>query len=344
MPVERQILARNDDVYECFPDVAQTESGRLVVVYRESDSHVASEFTHLIVRTSDDDAATWSKRHVLIESFKNDGVLEKWNCPRVVLLSDGRLLIVCDHYPHPPGEVVGRHSINALWFSDDDGSTWTGPQETTVTGIVPDRPLELPSGTLLLGSHERKPATGDIVQFVHRSHDCGLTWEGPITIVDQTGLNPCECSIVILPDGNLVAYMRENSMKGLPGPKAFSNDDGETWDGPYESIIDGCHRPVSGFLKSGNFLTTYRHMPLSKKTWAKNTLAMLEPIESVVTKERSEQSGVILPLDHDASKNSDSAYTGWVERPDGSVFAVNYINDDAPMAQIRGYRFDESDF
>jgi hypothetical protein len=30
--------------------------------------------------------------------------------------------------------------------------------------------------------------------------------------------------------------------------------------------------------------------------------------------------------------------------PDGRFFAVNYIKDDAPMAQIRGYYWSEDDF
>ena len=50
------------------------------------------------------------------------------------------------------------------------------------------------------------------------------------------------------------------------------------------------------------------------------------------------QSGAILPLDHDHSPRADTGYTGWVVLPDGvTIFVVNYIVDDAPMAQIRGY-------
>ena len=52
----------------------------------------------------------------------------------------------------------------------------------------------------------------------------------------------------------------------------------------------------------------------------------------------------ILPLDLDASSWADSGYTGWVEYERGKFLAVNYINDDAPLAQIRGYRFGLEDF
>ena len=37
-------------------------------------------------------------------------------------------------------------------------------------------------------------------------------------------------------------------------------------------------------------------------------------------------------------------HTGWVLLDDERIFCVNYIVDDAPMAQIRGYWFNENDF
>jgi len=53
---------------------------------------------------------------------------------------------------------------------------------------------------------------------------------------------------------------------------------------------------------------------------------------------------VPLPLDLDASAFADSGYTGWVEYERGRFLVANYINDDAPLAQIRGYRFGLEDF
>jgi len=42
--------------------------------------------------------------------------------------------------------------------------------------------------------------------------------------------------------------------------------------------------------------------------------------------------------------NWHSGYTGWIELEDGEFYAVNYICDKAPKAQIRGYCFSAADF
>ena len=78
--------------------------------------------------------------------------------------------------------------------------------------------------------------------------------------------------------------------------------------------------------------------------WARNTFAYLEPLESAKARDLSQQGGIILPFDHDRSHRPHSGYTGWVVLHTGKIFCVNYLVDDAPEAQIRGYWFDESDF
>ena len=49
-------------------------------------------------------------------------------------------------------------------------------------------------------------------------------------------------------------------------------------------------------------------------------------------------------IDHDRSPHPDGAYNGWVNLPNGDIYVAQYINDDAPMAQIRGYRISRSDW
>jgi sialidase-1 len=339
----RFTLSRDDSLYECFPDLARLRSGRLICVYRESDSHTSAAFTHLVYRLSDDDGKTWPAKFLLAESKKADGVLQKWNCPRVVQLRDGRLLILCDRYAIPPGESARRdYSKVFFWFSQDEGKTFSGPRETPIVGIVPDRLLELPDGAWLICTHQFARDHDYREERAWRSEDQGRTWQGPFTIASKPGLQLCEGSIVRLPDGLLVCYLRENSGQGLPAYKSFSRDGGRTWDGPYETRIDGCHRPVAGLLPSGHVLVTYRHKPDSRPP--KNTFAFLEPAASAAEMSRDKQRGVLLPLDHDRHKQADGGYTGWVLLPDGRILVVNYIKDDAPMAQIRGYWIRESDF
>jgi len=52
-----------------------------------------------------------------------------------------------------------------------------------------------------------------------------------------------------------------------------------------------------------------------------------------------------MPIDFDRSPNSDLGYSGWVQFPDGEIYIVHYIVDDAiDKAQIRGYSVHLEDF
>ncbi len=338
-------ISRDDSTYECFPSLTRCKNGRAVLVYRESDSHKAREYSRVIVRVSDDNGQTFSDRKVLIATEQAGGVLIKYNCPKVQQLSDGSLLVACDRYPIPPGELTmgGDKSRIVLFASRDNGDTWSKPRETSIRGIMPDEVVELPDGDWLLATQFKPPDLGFIAQCVTKSRDKGKTWEKPTVIAARKGLHLCEASIVRLPAGALVCYMRENSGKGLPTFKSISTDGGKTWKGPFETMMDGGHRPVAHMTHSGKVLITYRHQP-GGRVWAKNTFAFLEPVESALEKDRAKQTGIVLPLDHDRSPKSDGGYTGWVETAPGEFLIANYIVDDAPKAQIRGYRIRETDF
>ena len=52
----------------------------------------------------------------------------------------------------------------------------------------------------------------------------------------------------------------------------------------------------------------------------------------------------ILPIDFDRSSESDTGYSGWVQFDDGEIYIANYVLDDAPKGQIRGYSVQMADF
>ena len=78
MAIEKFTIARNDDIYECFPYICRSRTGRIILTYRESNGHVASEFCRLIVRVSDDAGNTWSEARVIRDEDKSTGVLTTW--------------------------------------------------------------------------------------------------------------------------------------------------------------------------------------------------------------------------------------------------------------------------
>ena len=375
MATRHVTVSRTDNIYELAPDIVRLPSGKLICIYRESDGHTVRTYSAVVYRRSWDGGHTWSDRRELVAAHPDEnGVVLKWNCPRIQRMKDGRLLALCDVFPAPPDENTDlRNSHIVFWWSDDDGETWSQPVHTPVFGIMPDRVVELPSGAWLLATqvymkgdeYASSRREGVLVQLAHRSEDQGHTWQGPYFVGKDERYNLCEGSTLLLPDGELVCYMRENSGLNLPGLKSFSNDEGRTWDGVYETPMSGCHRPVAGLVPSGKVLVTYRYRQAGSNGnyhaaqrsaeatwrdksfvsyWARNIFAYLEPVESAKARELRHQGGIILPLDHDHSPRSDGGYTGWAVLHDGTIFCVNYIVDDAPMAQIRGYWFSEADF
>jgi len=346
MGIRKVTVSRNDDVYECFPDLVRTSDGKLLCVYRQSDSHGAHSFSHIVLRESGDEGGTWAPRKVLIESYRDalKDELLKWNNPRITQLSNGHLLILCDGYYEPPGERECEKSHVYFWWSSDRGESWSGPHDTPIHGICPNKLFETQSGTWLVGSCLRSVKYGTWKVTLYRSEDRGGTWEGPITICEDEALNPDEPSIVQLPDRELVCYMRESSGKGLRGLKSFSCDEGETWEGPYQTPMDGLGgRPSAGLLSSGRVLVFYRYHQ-GFGVGAKNFFAYLEMVESAKERDIEKQKGITLPIDHDRSEHADLGYNGWTQLPNGTIFAVTYIVDDAPRAQIRGYYLHEDDF
>ncbi len=78
-------------------------------------------------------------------------------------------------------------------------------------------------------------------------------------------------------------------------------------------------------------------------SWTQNVFAAFMSDKDVVEFSRRNQSSRIMPLDYDRSPVSDLGYTGFTLLDDGRIYVVNYIVDDAPKAQIRGYRFSLKD-
>ena len=75
-----------------------------------------------------------------------------------------------------------------------------------------------------------------------------------------------------------------------------------------------------------------------------NFFATLTDRESALALKRNDAWARILPMDLDRSLKSDLGYSGWVRFADGEIYVVNYIMDDAPKGQIRGYALTMDEF
>ena len=339
MDIEKFSISSDPDRYEAWPDVTLTRNGKLICVFTECTHHGDRSYTRVMLTESSDLGRSWSCRHPLTEG--TEGRDYSYNCARISTLRDGRIAVVVDRVPSA-GEEHNADAVIVLYFSDDDGRSWSGAVETPLRGIVPDRLTELDNGRWLIAAHRSR--FGHLAEFCRRSDDRGKSWSDEVLMAFDTRYHLCEASLLPLGGGKIAAFLRENSGLGYDCLKTVSTDNGETWSPLVEFPLPGCHRPVAGMLRNGKVFITYRFMQGGKGwlgTWTQNFFAALTDTESALAIRRNDAWTRIVPVDYDRSPKSDLGYSGWVQLPDGTIYIVNYIVDDAwDKGQIRGYRLD----
>ncbi|MFH1007464.1 MAG: sialidase family protein [Candidatus Latescibacterota bacterium] len=288
------------------------------------------------------------------------------NCPRVICLQDGSLFAIVDLL------LLDNRWTNWIWRSYDSGVTWLGPEKPDLLeGLVPSI-VQLRDGDLLVGLAEL--TSPDLfTQFVQRSGDGGRTWSEPVFLPMTEAVEPDEVGYVELDDGTLVGFARNSVCEKRRVPsgavKVISKDGGRTWAGPFDTWMVGCTgRPAVGLLRSGEVCVTYRcTMPnemLAMHVMTQDAARferldqlvprrpMPEDIPARLAQERGEQlpwymrdyyPGRTIILDWDRCVHRDEGYTAWFQLASGDIYVVDYITDDAPLAQIRGYQVSRSD-
>ena len=262
----RTLESSDDHIFEAWPsngrftknpDMVVLPNGKLLAVYTDADKHWAESMIYLTIIESNDRGKTWSNPRVLIQSDRSKRE-PHWLTPRINLLSDGRLAVLCDiddfEYAHEYQNPEGIW----IWWSDDYGETWSDPQLTGIPGIEPDQVVELQNGRLAIGTELILGDTQKIAQLVSLSDDGGKTWGKPIIVAKDSVHDYNEGSIVLLNDDSIVCVMRDNLHNNYPSYIAFSYDNADSWSAPVEAPFSG-DRPYSGQLSDGRLFVTYRN-------------------------------------------------------------------------------------
>lgn len=265
--------------YHSVAGIKDTADG-LVATYRLSDSHTAVS-THVMVARSRDGGRTWSEHR----SISRRNVWEHhacWVAPQLSRLADGRLVIICDEGHRSSGadwppltrwqQRPPRGMANHLFWSDDDGATWSDPVRIDDVGGEPGYVTELGDGTLLytrtesarFAAMDDPPEHWGDIYYRNRavaSTDGGRTWTPRALVADGPYHGDCEVGTVEVEPGHLLAVTRIGfcgGRLGQPSRIVRSRDGGRTWGTPELSPIYG-QRTVVRKLRSGKLLVTYRN-------------------------------------------------------------------------------------
>ena len=329
MSIQKFIISKDDSIYEAWPDVVQTKSGKLICVFSECAHHLDREDARITLVESTDRGRTWSEKRYLTEKCRGDAF---FNCARISRMRDDSLVIICDFIRGDENCSEENAAEQWLWHGDSEGLNWSEPVVLPFRGIVPDKFRVLENGRCIIAAHFMNHSTGKLEQYLWYSDDKGKTWSDRVTVAADPRYNLCEVSILECGGGTLVAFLRENSREGYPILKVISRDYGETWSPVYDTPIDCGHRPVAGFLQDGRVFVTYRYIPF----WMNSMHAAVLDGDELLCTERNAQHVRVLQLDYDRNPSPDLGYTGWTQFDDGEIYVVNYIKDDSDKAHIRG--------
>jgi sialidase-1 len=240
MPVQRPVFVSGTEGYHTFriPAILQTPGGTLLA-FCEGRRHGRSDTGEidLVLRRSMDGGETWGPLQVI---WHGPGNTCGNPCP-VVDRNTGVIWLAMTHNlgEDTESQIIAGNSkgTRTVWIccSDDDGLTWTPPQEITATTKLPEWTwyatgpgvgIQRRSGRLIIPCDH--VVAGSLAHGSHviYSDDHGKSWHLGGVVGDTVN----ECQVVELADGSLLINMRNG--RGTDShfrAVSRSTDGGMTW-------------------------------------------------------------------------------------------------------------------
>lgn len=265
--------------YKCA-NVVLAKDGSLVACWQASDNHT-SLTSYLVVARSRDGGRTWDE----YQAISHANVWEHhaiWVVPQMSVLRDGRIVIVVDRGHRTPSlnfpmlsdwQKPGRGMWNWVFWSSDNGATWTEGEKVDDVGGEPGYVIEMSDGTLAYTRTSSKktdqlknpPEPWNDIYYRNEivfSDDAGKTWGRKAWLADSPFHGDCEVGLAELAPGRLLAASRiglGNGRFGHPSRILFSDDGGKTWPRAELAPFYG-QRVHIRKLQSGKLLATYRNV------------------------------------------------------------------------------------
>ena len=309
--------------YHSVTNVVNTPEG-LVASYRLSDNHCAV-YTHIMTARSTDGGRTWTD-HTCIARANVWEHHRVWVAPQMSRLKDGRLVILADlghrtshenwpmltHWQKP-----SRGMWNYLFWSEDNGRTWSEPVKCDDVGGEPGFMIETADGTLLYTATvsdetdtiEDPPMPWGSIYYKNilmASTDGGVTWSKRSDVTDAPFHGDCEVGLVELAPDHLLAVTRVGFGGGsLGNPSRFvhSHDNGRTWGKPSPAPFYG-QRTMVGRLQDGRLFTTFRNrwgtFASYAFAWREDEQLGFEPTSFIWEEERCRLEGDVLKAETEA--------------------------------------------
>lgn len=259
------------DTYR-IPGLATAPDGSLIAIFdaRYDSKRDLQGNIDIAMRRSCDGGISWSPMQRVLDMGEWGGLPEKFNgVSDACIISDkntGRLFVAglwmhgaldadgkwieglddsSDYWIHQwkgkgsqPGLGVKETCQFLITHSDDNGSTWSAPQNITTDtkrtewwlyAPAPGQGLTLSDGTLVFPTQGRD-SIGTPFSNITYSRDGGKTW----TASNPAYSNVTECNAVELNDGSVMLNMRDNRNRGHKSPNGrricTTSDLGSTWE------------------------------------------------------------------------------------------------------------------
>ena len=213
-----------------FPVQDLLQSGEVITVSRGGAGHLGQQ-GRLDITRSRDAGLTWTPPTVVVDSEQDDRNPAFGVSPEnTVILGYMRQASYEDDGRYEPSL---RNSDVCIMRSEDGGLSWSAPvylDRETYPHLSPfGRVITLNDGSLMMGVYTAggSPELAAGSYFI-TSTDDGQSWSAPRLIAPDMN----ETTVIQLPDGDLLAAMRETERAHQRLYLSRSGDLGETWSAP----------------------------------------------------------------------------------------------------------------